>query len=420
MQELTPQEKVAKILKLDKHSLMKVDERLQKVTGKTGMLEAIMKENEALIRERLLALGVPRDAKALEVYEALISKVEADDHSLFTALGNPNTTRIADCQRAADAAYKAVQPPKGYFLKFEKAWEFLMKEPPKKVLEFLGYDNVDKMLANEDLLEVYCALRFVEGSDWLNNVFFKQYEKLTPDDFEERPVEARALGEKWGAESQKFVAEKRHNISHLKELGVVFIIPVHLGISGELLRMVALVIHYLHEIPFYASIFKDRSSDRATFAQSVISLLRGDVVEERFSEGEKSRWLVVQRYLAKDDENDWRLFVPHINPEALHWYNTEEKLSHDGENATIFSSDFAFWHHLGWVGDYFLDETGVPILVSFNIVDTVMSLVKEKEMEKYLYHHEEALWNKIFVSYFGPGELERYSREYLLQGYFDI
>ena len=72
------------------------------------------------------------------------------------------------------------------------------------------------------------------------------------------------------------------------------------------------------------------------------------------------------------------------------------------------------------MGDYFLDENSIGVLVSFDLVDTVMELVQQKEMAKYLYHQQEAMWNKIFEEFFGREELERYSREYLLQGYFEI
>jgi hypothetical protein len=41
-------------------------------------------------------------------------------------------------------------------------------------------------------------------------------------------------------------------------------------------------------------------------------------------------------------------------------------------------------------------------------------------MIKYLYHHEEAFWNQMYVAYFGREDLENKSREYLLQGYFEI
>lgn len=417
---IQPYEQIAKILRADKHDLLKMEEQLLSLTGKKDIYASIVAENAKIIADRLSVLGVSAGSSAKEVYDALISRIESDDYQLFKALGNPNCQRVEDCQIIADTAYKAAKPPKGFFLKHEKAREFLMKEPPMQVMGFLGYTTAEEMLAKEDLLEVYSALRFIEGSEWLNSVFFKQYTSLTPDDFEEREVVVHVLGEKWAKESQQFVAKKKHNISHLKELGVVFVIPTLLGISGEILRMFALIMHYLHEVPFYSRLFEDNIQDPSTFAEHLISLLRGDVLEGRFNGTDTLQWLVVQRYLAKEDENDWRLFVPHINPEALHWTRAINNFVDVGEILGGLSHELGFWKDLGWIGDYFKDESGVEVLVSFDLVDTVMSLVKQKEMVKYLYHHEEALWNKIFTEYFGEQALEAYSRKYLLQGYFEV
>ncbi len=80
----------------------------------------------------------------------------------------------------------------------------------------------------------------------------------------------------------------------------------------------------------------------------------------------------------------------------------------------------AFWQNLNWVGDYFKSETGVDILVSFNLVDTAMALVKEKESIKYLYHHQEALWNKIFSEYFGEGKMEEMMKKNIIRGYLKV
>lgn len=414
-------EKIAKIIRADKHSISRLQEKMAKVTGKFDVMDKIMEENDGLIRKHLQTLGVPVDARAKEVYDALISKIESDDLKLFNALGNPVCTKQGDCQNVSEAARRIAGNPKGFFIKHDKIREFLIKEPPRKIMSFLGYDSAEKMLAQEDLMEIMSALRFVEGSDWLNGVFFKQYEFLTPSDFEEREIEVRALGEKWGAESEKFVLKKKHNISHLKEAGIVFVIPVMLGISGEILRMFALILHYLYEIPFYSNVARDASREPQTFAQNYISLLRGDVIEKPFlATDDRTLWLVVQRYLAKDDENDWRLFAPHINPEAMHWQKAVNRLVSAGEVLDHFKEDLSFWRDVDWLGDYFKDESGVDVLVSFDLVDTVMSLVKEKELVKYLYHHEEALWNKIFTAYFDKDQLEEHSRKYLLQGYFEI
>jgi len=413
-------EKIARILRTDKDFVAEIERRFEVITGKKGVLDKIMEENDKLMKDRMMSLGAAGGSDAKEIYDALISKIESDDRRLFQSLGNPNCQVTKDCQAIVDVAKGAVNPPKGFFLKLDKAKEFLMSEPPRKVMRALGYSSVQEMLAKEDLYEVYSALRFVEGGEWLNTIFFKQYEKLMPDDFEEREIVVKALSDKWGSSAQEFVLKKRHNISHLKELGVVFVIPTMLGISGEILRMFVLILHYLHEIPFYSTIFKEITKTKITFTNNFTSLLRGDVLDRHFADSERSLWLVVQRYLAKDDENDWRLFVPHINPEAIHWAKASENLAKIGDLLDGFSDELLFWENLDWVGDYYKDEIGRDTLVSFNIVDTVMSLVKEKDMVKYLYHHQEALWNKIFAAYFDKEELEKKSRDYLLQGYFEI
>ncbi len=416
--------KIAKILRCDRDYIYKIDRHFSEITGKSGVFDSIVEENDSIVEERVRRLGLSMGASAKEVYDALISKVEADDYKLSRALGMPSWTSQKGCEYVGSIAKKVIKnsgaPARGFFLKKEKAKEFLEKEPPRKILAYLGYGSVEKMIEKEDLFEIFCALRFVEGNEWLNKNFFRLYEHLTPDDFEERDIEVRALSPKWNNVAQVFVMKKWHNISHLKELGVVFIIPISLGISGELLRMMSLVLHYLHEVPFYSDMFRMISEERKTFSGNLISLLRGDVVEKKISEGEKTLWLVVQRYLAKDDENEWRLFVPRINPEALHWARASADLARIGEVIPLEGGDLSFWEDLDWVGEYFKDDIGNDALVSLNVVDTVMSLVQKKELIKYLYHHQEALWNKIFQEYFGEKLLEKAMKKHLLRGWFEI
>jgi len=397
---------------------------LEKATGKFGVFKKIVEENDRLVAEKLEFLGVPRRALASDIFDALISKVESDDIQLLKYLGITSVRSSQAPQIVVDFVKKIHQPSRGWFLKKDKARELLIAEPPKKILAALGYKYVEELLQKEDLLEVYSALRFLEDSEWLNNVFFKHYEHLRPDDFEERPIELRVLHPKWAKAAERFVAKKYHNISHLKELGVIFVIPLFLGISGEALRVTSLLIHYLHELEYYSDLFKELRFDNDTFASNFITLLRGDVIEHRLPEllpeVRRARFLVIQRYLAKDDENDWRLFEPHINPEAMHWRRAENEIVDLPRRLGNFHNGLEFWQNLDWVGDYFVTEAGIEVLVSFNLIDTVMALVKQKELIKYLYHHQEALWNKIFSDYFGEKLLDAYSKKYIFQGWFEV
>lgn len=412
------QEKIAKILKTPKKGFFEFNAALERATGKSEVIENIFSENERIVGEKLALLGISHEATAQEVYDALVSKVEADDLKLLRLVGHSSLRGYAASVAVVDFVKSAYGGPRrGFFLKHEKAREFLRAVPPVNILKALKYKTVDEMLKNENLEEVYAALRFLEDSAWQNEVFFKQYETLKPSDFEEREIQMRALSEKWAPVASAFVAKKYHNVSHLKELGVIFVIPVFLGISGETLRLLALLLHYFHEVAFYADAFREGAKEKKSFAKSVVSMLRGDVIETRLPEElpevVRPRFLVVQRYLAKIDQNDWRLAEPRINPEALHWQRAEEDVMQ------IDGKDLEFWNGAGWVGDFFKTDLGEDSLISFNLGDVVMTLVKQKEV-KYLYHEQEALWNKIFTSYFSERELEAKAREHIVQGWFAV
>ncbi len=429
------QEKIAQILKISKRAFAETIAGLERVTGKHGVIERLFFENERLVSEKLATLGVSHEAPAYEVYDALVSKVEADDAHLLKRVGHTSLRGYAASQAVVKFVTKAYSGTRrGFFLKRKKAQAFLRAEPPQKILAALGYTTVDALLKKENLYEVYSALRFLEDEVWQNTIFFKQYESLTPDDFEERAIEVRALGEKWAGIAEKFMAKKYHNVSHLKELGVIFVIPIFLGISGETLRMVSLLLHYFHEVAYYSDTFRQFAETPKTFAHNLISVLRGDVLEKPLSrqlpEAARPRFLVVQRYLAKLDHNDWRLAEPRVNPEALHWQKAEEDIMKITDHTRfglapnrvakgVAGSGAGFWNGTGWVGDFFKTDVGEDSLMSFNLGDVVMTLVKQK-LVRYLYHQQEALWNKIFIEYFSAEKLETLSKQNIVKGWFEV
>ena len=412
--------KLANILRTDEDELLKIERRLGEVTGKRDVMERIVEENERLIAEHLGAMGLSPSSLPRDVFASLIVRAEKNEACLNVAFGNPDSSKREDLERVLHILRGVAGVSKGLFLKEEKAREFLIAEPPKKVLEYLGYSSAEEMLAKEDLYEVYSSLRFVEDMEWMNGVFFRQYEALAPEDFEEREIQIKVLDAKWVRAAEHFLTHKLHNISHLKEMGVVFVIPATFGIPGEILRMTSLIFHYLSEVPYYSDMFRRISAEPGAFSANLTSLLRGDVIRERPQESEKSLWLVVQRYLWKDDPNEWRLFVPHINPEAVHWQRAEENLIDVEKRLDGVGDGLEFWQNMCSVGDYFRDDDGNDVFVSFDLVDLGFSLVKKADHTKFTYHHHEALWNRIFMEYFGREELVRMSKEHLLKGYFEI
>ncbi len=408
---------IARILRTDKDVVKNIETYLGAKTGRRGVMDEIGKKNKDRIVKRLERCNLTINASAEEIYDALINRIEKDDKALYEKMGKPECSEHEGCVIIRQFLYDIFGNRKGLFLKKERFIELLEKEPPPKILKALGYSSVAEMMAKEDWREIGAALRFMEGVAWINDHLLPNYKTLTPSDFEERDLEIIALDPKWVELARTFVEKKYHNISHLKELGIIFIIPISLEVRGELIRTISLLCHYLNEVSFYSSLFAEAAKKGNDFGADIISLLRGDIVDDR-NKLKEHDWLIIQRYLAKDDEHDWRLFAPHVSPEAVHWERAEHMISQLGQKLGL--KELMFWEDLNWVGDYFKTTTGIDVLVSFNLIDTSMSLVKEKEMIKYLYHHQESLWNKIYTMYFGEEEMERMMRQHILNGFIPL
>jgi hypothetical protein len=127
--------------------------------------------------------------------------------------------------------------------------------------------------------------------------------------------------------------------------------------------------------------------------------------------------LVIPRYFFKDDEFDWRLYFPRINSEAYHYTRAFKALAEFSYN---LGQDLSFWANLDWVGDYFMDENGIEVLISFNLADTAMSLVNlATDLRKFTYHQQEAVWNYLFKKAFN-NEFDSILLDNTIKGYFDL
>lgn len=416
---MMPIRNIAKLLRTPENVLLELEQKMNAITGKTGIFEKVYQENQAEVSGRLKELKIKkRDAKS--VYNALLKKVKNSDKIFFELFGKPEFSTFEGCEKVVGLVKDAAQLGKGFFLSLEKAKELLRLNPPRNILKFLKYKTTDEMLVKEDILEVFSALRFAEDSHWLNDVFFRPYNNLTKNDFEEREIQVKVLSEKWLKIGSKFTGKKLHNISHLKELGVIFVIPVKKKFIGQTMELFTLILHYFHEVDFYAGIFRDYAKAE-NFGQKMISALKGEVSGLPMADHGAMNWRIVQRYLAKDDPNDPRLFEPHVNPEARHWICAERNIAALGQKFP--GLDFSFWDDLDHVGEYFPlnNNKNGELLVSFDLIDNVISLSKKTTvLSKYLYHQQEALWNKIFIEYTGEDELERLLRENLAKGYITL
>ena len=409
-------EKLAKILRTESAVLLDLEKEMEGLTGKTGVLEKITEENEILAARTLEELGLSRKNCAEDIYGALVERIKHTDQHLFEFLDKPDLSKMANvCGKLCAVALQLNQPKPGFFIKKEKAVQMLEKFPPQNLLDFFGYGTVAELVEKQGFSSVFSALRFVQDITWMHRFFDEAYNGLTPDDFEEREVELKVLEPEWLKVAEKFLKKKYHNVSHLKELGIIFVIPLQIDTPGETLRLFTLILHYLNEVPFYSKLFRTFHLETG-LPSKVKSLLRGDVPEG--AKPEKSI-RIVQRYLAKDDPKDFRLAEPHINPEAEHWYKAEGDLGRLSSFPELKGHIFGYWQGLDFVGDFFKTKDGKEELVSFDLIDLVMSLVQKGET-KYLYHQQEALWNKIFIEHLGREKVEELVEKKIIEGFIKL
>lgn len=416
---LEPYKKLASILRTTPEVLYELDEKMSKLTGQDGVMETIASQNDVLVSKILAGLSLTRNSLAEEVYDALIRRLIVLDQNLYELLDKPDLANMSfTCGKLCETAFKLFSPPKGMFVKKEKVAELLDKYRPDNLLNHFGYSSVKELLDKEGFASVVSALRFTQTTDWMHKFFDIAYSELKPEDFEERDVELKVLETKWLMVAEKFLEKKYHNISHLKEYGVIFVIPLPIDTPGETMRMFTLIMHYLHEVPFYSDLFRKFMKD-PDFIDKFKSLLRGDVSGKKI-ENVRPVWRVVQTYLAKDDVQDFRLFEPHVNPEAEHWFKVSEDLGRlsrmlpGKDNVSL-----GYWSGLDYVGDLFKDKNGQEQLVSFDLTDLIMSLVKKGQI-KYLYHQQEALWNKIFSEYEGRERMNELIEENIISGFIEL
>ncbi|MEK7195520.1 MAG: hypothetical protein AAB655_02395 [Patescibacteria group bacterium] len=398
---------LGKILGVDAMVLERLDKEMARRTGKTGILDKVFEENCNTIENTLRTLNSSEHSPS-HIRGMLRKEILADERELLALLGSVEGKN--EFERAAKLARRIATIGKGFFLKKDFIEDILRRKKPENLLRYLGAASIEEALSKHDATECFSALRFVESDEWMHKMFDEIYSGFTPESFEERETEIRVLGPEWQEVAKKFVAKKHHNVSHLKEFGVIFINPIYENVPGKFLRDFALILHYVHEVEFYSKLFR-RYAGEKSFAEKLKMLLRGDVKEVyKVEDGE---WLIVQRYLAKENPGDPRLFMPRVNPESLHWLRGERDLTSFSDPAA--GIDLRIWHDLDWVGEVLKD--GKEEVVSFDLEDNAMSLVSfmEGKEEFFSYHQREAMWTRIFAEYVGGENV----MERLLQEHFD-
>ena len=368
--------------------------QLEEVSGRSGADTKLIGDITQMAHESLRQLGLNGvTATGKEVYHALNARVEEDIKRLTRVIGAKESDDVrALIPHMVNAANKVEFNRKVFVLKREKAKELLRQMPPETLMDKLGYRDIEMMFEAEDFDELYTALRFSEGADWLNK-YDELFATVTPDDYEERDMRILAMDhDKYVDLAAHFVQKKLHNITHTKEMGIIVVVPMHAkNMRGLVLKSLPLLLHYMNEIKLYSTFFKLKSK-KPHFGRTVVETLIADPGNASQMAGSKIHWRVIQRYLGrhKEDSVEKVAFEPHLQPEDLHWRRAEDMLYK-------IDPKLEFWKDRDYVA---LNYDGFP--VSFNLFDVSFAYSNKEPYEgRYAYHFRESLWNEIFVRYMG-------------------
>lgn len=360
--------------------------------------EKLTREIHDLAWTHLTELGLHESSGRETIYDTLINRIKHDDARFARQLGASDPTDLAELTPLILKRLAEIDMPKsGLFLKLGVAKAMLRHQPPPAIMNRLGYDTVDELLTQEDVREIYGALRFAESPEWLNN-FIELYRDLDITQFEVRDIVVLPFNaKKWGDIAEKFIHKKLHNITNLKELGVIVVMPVtSFKMPGIALKVTPLILHYFNEIHLYSAFFK-LIGHRPDFGQVLVETLIADTPPNiHLKTGRSVHWRVIQRYFGKlPHEHHPEIFQPHLQPEDLHWRKAESYLFQ-------IDPELSFWDGLDYVG---IEQGGETI--ALNLMDVALSYSNGlKFRDRYLYHFRESLWNEIFIRYFGQPEME--------------
>lgn len=375
--------------------------QLEANSGRAGVDVRLISELARKMNAGVKHIGLdPTDSTDKEIYRAMLAQIARDNQRVCEIIGGKNPDDVREMVPLMVTAVEKTKIPKTcWALKRSVARKLLKKMPPKQLMKHLGYRSADSMLKHEPIDELYTALRFSEGSEWLNK-YNELFKTVKPSDFETRQISIIVMDhDKYVDLAEKFVLKKLHNITHTKEMGTIVVVPMHATLmKGITLKSLPLLFHYINEVRLYSAFFKLKQVSK-NFGEVVVDTLIADPGDAAQMAGYNIHWRVIQRYFGKPTIGIERVneaFEPHVHPEDLHWRRATE-------NLTLIDPKMNFWVDK----DYVAKTAGDGMPLTFNMMDVSLAYSNDETFEtRYSYHFRESLWNEIFMRYMGAKNLE--------------
>lgn len=372
--------------------------QLEEKTGHPSADVALTAEITSTVHRKIRELGLdPNDTIGMELYHALQALVGLHDEYLSNIIGTKTSDSLHNQLLAIKKAADDLPiPKKVWVIKHSVIKRLLKAYPPKRVMKQLGYKSVDSLLKREHVDEILAATRFLETKTW-GVRFLKFYKKLSSSDFEIRDIQIVVLDkERWGRSADKYILESKQNITHLKEVGIILILPLPVKhIRGAVITIFPLILHYITEIRTYSAFFKMQQV-RPDFSDVLIKTLQYDSSETAKFAGQKIHWRIIQRHFGGQEPGKHpELFEPHVQPDDLHWRKAESVLY-------WLEPALKFWEKLDYVAALY-PQSVVPL----SLMDNAISYCNQLEYgQQSVGRFRPSLWNEIFARYIGQENFE--------------
>lgn len=373
--------------------------QLEVASGHESRDTRLIADIAALMRMGMVRLGLdPDDTTGPELYAAQMVRVGEDNRRLAKILGGNSSDDVAQMTPLVVKAVRELPiPRKCWVLKRSVAKKIVKAMPPKNLMKHLGYRSLDSMLKHENIDELYAALRFSEGQEWLE-AFNTQFSALTPSDFETREIAIVVIDhDKYLGIAERFCEKMSHPVVHSKELGVIAVLPTEAGhAQGITLKLLLLLLHYINEIRLYSAFFKLKQV-LPNFGEIMARTLNDDPADSIEIAGQHIHWRVVQRYYGDiaTQARHPQAFEPHIQPDDLRWHRIEEAL-------VQLDPALALWRGLEYTGGVYDNH-----LLTFNLMDLARAYANNDSYELFQAHHfQNSLWNELYVRYMGSARLQ--------------
>ncbi len=353
----------------------------------------IMQRVNAKIRD----LGLdPSDTTAEELYHVLQQRLSDDEMRLreFLVLsGNSSSEEILS------ATLKLVEDldiPKTCFAIKLSVGKSLFKElPPKKVMKELGYRSVTSMLKHEPVPQLLAAALMYESSHW-QQLFYEQYKKLHPSNFEQRAIAIyHPRSQKWQAVADEFAERYKNTTSLLPEFGSIIVMPITASVPNLAITSTLLLLSQINDIRCNSSFIKLQQV-QPDFGNILYSQSWGNPSDVAEVAGQPLSWKTIHNYYSKKRADDLpAVFDPHIQPEDLKLVNAERELA-----KRVPSLEF-------WVDTATLAMVSGDKTVSLNMLDVALNATNRLDFKDSILNFvQNRVWNELLMRYLNPANLE--------------